>query len=279
MQKNEVKVFENEELGLQVRTIFNPDGSISVNAEDTAVGFGWCRTEVKNGREYTSIRWSTLNGYCKELGFANELAKEDYIPESLYYLLGMKANNEKAQKYQRWLAMDVLPSLRKTGSYEMPKQKEKSQSERLASVNNAVKILTPLLEKAGCNSKIQLLTAKQLYAKAEVFLPVEIESDKRYWDTVHIARQAGICYKSSGKPADKAVNEIIRRIGVTEADYTDTWESKGKWQGTVRKYSDDVIERVNCWIADNNYPVDIEYQQTDGQVKAYHVSYKNREVA
>lgn len=131
MKKNEVKVFENEELGLQVRTILNPDGSISVSAEDTAIGFGWCRTEMKNGREYTSIRWSTLNSYCKELGFANELAKEDYIPESLYYLLGMKANNEKAQKYQRWLAMDVLPTLRKTGSYEMPKQKEKSQSERL----------------------------------------------------------------------------------------------------------------------------------------------------
>lgn len=161
---------------------------------------------------------------------------------------------------------------------EIP-QKEKPQSERLASVNNAVKILTPLLEKAGCNSKIQLLTAKQLYAKAEVFLPVEIESDKRYWDTVHIARQAGIYYKSSGKPADKAVNEIIRRIGVTEADYTDTWESKGKWQGTVRKYSDEVIERVICWLADNDYPTDIEYQQTDGQMKAYHVTYKNQEVA
>lgn len=275
MKKNEVKVFENEELGLQVRTIFNLDGSISVSAEDTAIGFGW--TQEKRGKLYP--RWETMNGYCKDLGYSQLVGKEDYIPESLYYLLGMKANNEKAQKYQRWLAMDVLPTLRKTGSYEMPKQKEKSQSERLASVNNAVKILTPLLEKAGCNSKIQLLTAKQLYAKAEVFLPVEIESDKRYWDTVHIARQAGICYKSSGKPADKAVNEIIRRIGVVEADYTDTWESKGKWQGTVRKYSDEVIERVICWLADNDYPTDIEYQQTDGQMKAYHVTYKNQEVA
>ena len=275
MKKNEVKVFENEELGLQVRTILNPDGSISVSAEDTAIGFGW--TQEKRGKHYP--RWGTMNGYCKDLGFSQQVGKEDYIPESLYYLLGMKANNEKAQKYQRWLAMDVLPTLRKTGSYEMPKQKEQSHAERLASVNNAVKILTPLLEKAGCNSKIQLLTAKQLYAKAEVFLPVEIESDKRYWDTVHIARQAGICFKSSGKSADKAVNEIIRRIGVTEADYTDTWESKGKWQGTVRKYSDEVIERVICWLADNDYPVDIEYQQTDGQTKAYHVTYKNQEVA
>ncbi len=161
----------------------------------------------------------------------------------------------------------------------LPEKESQAHAERLASVNNAVKILTPLLEKAGCDSKIQLLTAKQLYEKAHVFLPIEIQSDKRYWDTVHIARQAGIYYKSSGKPADKAVNEIIRRIGVTEEDYTDTWESKGKWQGTVRKYSDSVIDRVKCWIVDNDYPADIDYQQSDGQTKTYHVSYKSREVA
>lgn len=158
-------------------------------------------------------------------------------------------------------------------------QIEKPHAERLASVNNAVKILTPMLKAAGCNSKIQLLTAKQLYEKAQVFLPVEIGADKRYWDTVHIARQVGIYYKTSGKPADKAVNEIIRRIGVMEDDYTDTWESKGKWQGTVRKYSDEVIDRVKCWLADNDYPLDIDYRQSDGQEKAYHVSYKNQEVA
>lgn len=272
MNKNEVKVFENEDFILKAKV--GDDESCLFDAESVARSLGF--VEQKNGKEY--VRWRTVNGYLQKY-LSQEVAKGSYIPESMVYKLAFKANNEVAENFQDWLAVDVLPTLRKTGSYEMPKHKEKSQSERLASVNNAVKILTPLLEKAGCNSKIQLLTAKQLYAKAEVFLPVEIESDKRYWDTVHIARQAGICYKSSGKPADKAVNEIIRRIGVVEADYTDTWESKGKWQGTVRKYSDEVIERVICWLADNDYPTDIEYQQTDGQMKAYHVTYKNQEVA
>lgn len=188
-------------------------------------------------------------------------------------LTGIKGTEFTARYINRF--HDMEEAIRE----EMPKKKAKSQAERLASVNNAVKILMPMLEKAGCGNKIQLLTAKQLYEKAEVFLPVEIEADKCYWDTVHIARQAGIYYKTSGKPADKAVNEIIRRIGVTEEDYTDTWESKGKWQGAVRKYSDAVIERVKCWIADNDYPADIEYQQVDGQVKAYHVAYQSREVA
>ena len=45
---NQIETFNNEELKLQVRTIQNEDGSISISAEDTAIGFGWCRE--KNGK-------------------------------------------------------------------------------------------------------------------------------------------------------------------------------------------------------------------------------------
>lgn len=271
--KNEIKVFQNEELGLKVRTILNDDGSISVNAEDAAIGFGWM--QEKKGKLYP--RWETLNGYCSDLGFSQLVGKDDYIPESLYYLLGMKANNERAQRYQRWIAMEVLPTLRKTGSYGMPKMKV--QNECLASVNNAVKILTPLLRAAGCDSKIQLLTAKSLYEKAGVELPVLIEADQQYYDTVHIARQVGLYYQSSGKPADKAVNEIIRRLDIPQNLYTETWESKGNWQGTVRKYAPQVIDMVRQWYVDNGYPRDIKYSQIDGQKKSYHVIWRDMEVA
>lgn len=128
---DEIKLFEKKEFGFKVRTILNPDGSISVSAEDTAIGYGWSRTEVKSGREYTSIMWARMNGYCKELGFAHECAKDDYIPESLFYMLGFKAGNDRALKYQQWLAMEVLPSLRKTGSYEMSGNKRLSQEEMM----------------------------------------------------------------------------------------------------------------------------------------------------
>lgn len=262
---NELKVFKNNELGLTVRTLPNPDGSISISAEDTAIGFGW--TQEKNGKIY--VKWERLNSFCREMGFSPQVGKDDYIPESLFYRLGMKASNATAEKFQNWLALDVIPSIRKTGSYEMPKKKQ--SNERLASVNNAVKILTPMLQAAGCNSKIQLLTAKSLYEKAGVNLPITIEADQQYVDTVHIARQARLYYKSSGKPADKAVNEIIRRLDLSEDMYTETWESKGKWQGTVRKYAPEVISMVKQWYADNGYPREISYTQCDGQAKKYHV--------
>lgn len=112
-RKEGVQLFVNKELELEVRAIKNNDASISLNAEDTAIGFGF--TQIKNGKTY--VRWETMNGYCKELNFSQHVGKDDYIPESLFYLLGMKANNDVAKKFQMWLATEVLPSMRKYGMY------------------------------------------------------------------------------------------------------------------------------------------------------------------
>ena len=111
--REKVQLFVNKELELEVRAIKNDDASISLNAEDTAIGFGF--TQIKNGKTY--VRWEPMNGYCKELNFSQHVGKDDYIPESLFYLLGMKANNDVAKKFQMWLATEVLPSMRKYGMY------------------------------------------------------------------------------------------------------------------------------------------------------------------
>ncbi|WP_329602517.1 antA/AntB antirepressor family protein [Enterocloster hominis (ex Hitch et al. 2024)] len=186
--------------------------------------------------------------------------------------MAMLEHNQKGKQVRRYF-------IRVEEKYKEEKEKKRvTQDEQkrpsLTAVTGAAKFLTSLTEKAGCDGKIQLLTAKNFYETNGYPVLVEIGADKQYWDTVHIARRAGIYVKSSGKPADKAVNEIIRRIEVTEDDYVDTWESKGKWQGTVRKYSDSVIEKVKRWIDDNDYPSDIEYQQADGQMRAWHVTYQ-----
>ena len=195
------------------------------------------------------------------------------INESGLYSLILSSKLSAAKKFKRWVTAEVLPSIRKHGFYETPRAEV--QNERLASVNNAVKILTPLLQAAGCNSEIQLLTAKSIYEKAGIVLPVTIHADQQYFDTVHIARQVGIYYQASGKPADKPVNEIIRRLDISESLYTETWESKGKWQGTVRKYAPQVIDMVKAWCYENGYPREIQYVQSDGQIKFYHVNFKN----
>lgn len=70
-----LQIFNNENLGLKVRTMLNEDGSISVNAEDTAVGFGWTQIQAKNGKPYTSIRWERMNSFSADCGFPHEWGK------------------------------------------------------------------------------------------------------------------------------------------------------------------------------------------------------------
>lgn len=245
------------------------------------------------GKEHKELL-RDIRRYCAQLGESN-IALIDFFAESEYVdksnrkkpcynvtkkgcefiahkLTGVKGTEFTAKYINRFHYMEDLIQ------NEIP-QKDKPQNEHLASVNNAVKILTPMLKAAGCDSKIQLLTAKTLYEKAGVELPVLIESDQQYYDTVHIARRVGLYYQSSGKPADKAVNEIIRRLDIPDDMYTETWESKGKWQGTVRKYAPQVIDMIRQWYSDNDYPKDIDYIQCDGQKKCYHVVWKNMEVA
>ena len=49
-RKEGVQLFINKELELEVRAIKNEDRSISLNAEDTAIGFGWY--QIKNNKKY-----------------------------------------------------------------------------------------------------------------------------------------------------------------------------------------------------------------------------------
>lgn len=127
-------IFNNQDLELKIRAIKNADGSISINAEDTAIGFGWIQT--KNNITY--VRWETINGYLKEFGFSQEVGKDDYIPESLFYLLGMKAKNETALRFQNWLALEVIPSIRKTGSYSTNQTKQLTALEQLQLQSEAI---------------------------------------------------------------------------------------------------------------------------------------------
>lgn len=97
----EVQVFDN----LKVK---EENGQILFDAETAAIGLGL--TQVKSGKTY--VRWTTLTKYLSQ-----EVGKGDFITEPQFYKLAIKANNETAEKFQDWVTSEVLPAIRKTGSY------------------------------------------------------------------------------------------------------------------------------------------------------------------
>lgn len=104
---NELRIFKNAMF--EVAAKLN-DGEVLFDAERVAKNLGF--TETKNGIEY--VRWRTVNSYLK---FSQDVAKGDLIPEAAVYKLAFKASNETAEKFQDWLAIEVIPAIRKTGVY------------------------------------------------------------------------------------------------------------------------------------------------------------------
>lgn len=102
-----------------VKGYIDENGTTWLNAEDVARGWGFTKKETKNGKVYESIRWSRVNEYLEEFGFRPQVGEGDFLPEGMVYRLGFKASNNKAQVFQAKLADEIIPSIRKTGSYSL----------------------------------------------------------------------------------------------------------------------------------------------------------------
>ena len=92
---------------------YEKDGIAYLKLDAVARGLGFVRTAA-SGNEV--IRWERVEGYLKELGVPT-CGHDDFIPENIFYRLAMKAKNETAEKFQAFVADEVIPQIRKTGSY------------------------------------------------------------------------------------------------------------------------------------------------------------------
>lgn len=111
---------------------YEEDGVAYLHIEDASRGLGFERTESKNGVEYNSIRWERVEGFLAEFGFRPQVGENGkphdyYIPENIFYRLCMKAKNEVAEAFQAKVADEIIPSIRKTGSYGVTQRSRKDR--------------------------------------------------------------------------------------------------------------------------------------------------------
>lgn len=111
----QLQVFKNElfEVGAKVE-----GDTVLFDVEQVAICLGF--TQTKNGKLY--VRWETINKYLSKY-LSQQVGKGDLIPEPMVYKLAFKANNEIAEQFQDWLAVEVIPQIRKTGSYSIDTSK------------------------------------------------------------------------------------------------------------------------------------------------------------
>ncbi|MGO0986723.1 BRO-N domain-containing protein [Clostridioides difficile] len=268
---NNLQIFKNEDFG-EIRTI-DIDNEIWFVGKDVAETLGYANpskavsSHVDDDDKIFEMIAHSQNGNMVKTQTA-------LINESGLYSLIFGSKLETAKNFKNWVTKEVLPAIRQHGAYitnnadPQALRDKANEIESLDTVNKTIEILTPFLDNAGIDEKAKLLTAKTIYKKAGIELPLEIEEKEHFFDTKQIATKLNV-YSKTNKPAFHAIGEIIKKLDIQDDEKLVVLESKRGWSGSVNKYSQSVIDKVRNWIEENNRPTKIA-----GEKKNYHVVYK-----
>ena len=122
---NELRIFNNADFG-DVRTV-EKDGNIWFVGKDVAEILGYSNTP-KAIRDHVDdedklTERIVLSGQNREVAIINE---------SGLYSLVLSSKLPKAKAFKRWITSEVIPSIRKTGSYNKPSKQPTTQQEQRA---------------------------------------------------------------------------------------------------------------------------------------------------
>lgn len=143
---NEVQIFSNGKIELPVKEV---DGQVYFEAGASAIGLGI--SQIKNGKVY--VRWENVSKYLSQ-----HVGKGDWITEPQFYKLAFKASNEVAEKFQDWVASEVLPAIRKHGAYMTDAKAKAIVTDKSA--------LADLLQQAADQLKAKDILIEELKPKA-----------------------------------------------------------------------------------------------------------------
>jgi len=160
------------------------DGVAQLNLEDVARGLGFTQSQTKAGKEYVSIRWERVDKHLESFGIQvspTSGGRPEYIAEPVFYLLSMKAENETARAFQRTIAYDVLPSIRKYGLYAT----ENTVEAMLNNPDMAIRLLQNIKEERQRRKELETVNAalaEQVSVQQQQI--AEMQPKASYYDVV-----------------------------------------------------------------------------------------------
>lgn len=108
---------EMQIMNVQGVDCYEKDGIAYLKLDAVARGLGFTK-KADSGNEV--VNWTRVRHYLSELGVVQKCTTGDYIPENIFYRLAMKAKNDVAEKFQAKVADEIIPSIRKHGTYMTP---------------------------------------------------------------------------------------------------------------------------------------------------------------
>ena len=177
---NNLKLFENPDFG-DVRVLLDEKHEPWFVGNDVAKCLGYADPR-------DAVRRLVDDEDCKMLRLSEDREAYDFTPihnqyvsqikiinESGMYTLIMSSKKEFAKKFKRWVTLEVLPSIRKTGSYSMPSNNMPSKNEL---PSDYIEALEALLKSE--KEKRALAEAKKAAEEAKGYLIISLKN-KLLW--------------------------------------------------------------------------------------------------
>lgn len=122
---NELRIFNNADFG-DIRTV-EQDGGIWFVGKDVAEALGYSNPSnavISHVDDEDKLR--------TQIKYAGQNREVSIINESGLYSLVLSSKLPKAKAFKRWITSEVIPSIRKTGSYNKPSKQPTTQQEQRA---------------------------------------------------------------------------------------------------------------------------------------------------
>lgn len=230
-----LKVFEKAEFG-EVKVMRNEVGDLLFVGKDVAKALGYPESSLTNiPRLFQSVpdEWKGRKP-IPTLGGEQEML---VVSEAGLYFFLARSDKPKALPFQKWLAGDVVPSIRRTGSYSTPQTEDEILSQaliiaegRLGMLSQAVSELqeqialdAPKVELAKAIMETEECVSINQFAKILKQRGLDIGANRLYRDLRrdgYLMRRKGTNWNMpTQRMMDKGYFRVVERMTEAEDDY------------------------------------------------------------
>ena len=217
-ESKELQIFNNPEFG-EVRTTVI-DGEPWFVGADVATALGYTNSRKALGDHVDDEDKNTVTIRDGIQGNPNKTI----INESGLYSLVLSSKLPTAKKFKRWVTSEVLPTIRKTGSYSIP-QLTPNPHYRTRMIGTAVRDVgktAEALEKVfGCRHGMALATASSMVGEAygidmtPVQRLIPAEDNPGTLSPSQLAESLGL-FNRQGNPDAQTVNRMLQSCGLQD---------------------------------------------------------------
>ena len=231
---NEIKIFENTEFG-SVRTI-EENGKVMFCGSDVAKALGYKEPHKARSRHCKGgmKRPTPTNGGLQEMIF---------ISEGDIYRLAAKSELPGADKFESWIFDEVLPSIRRTGGYQISQSRpDKDMNVKVKEMNARVRMSNQYLKLAAVDTVSpqykNILVAKSAEILAgEPLLPLP-KSEQKMYSATEIGDMFGVTAQKVGR--------IANLNGLKTEEYGEFYRDKSPYSSKevdAFRYNDKAVEK------------------------------------